>query len=94
MKTDQTFYREHKNVGIWITASRPLILGIQGEPSKESDQWAVAFKFHGPPVMLDGEYLKDGSKGKWFQTAEEAAHAAFEAACEKIDAHSAPLSRS
>lgn len=86
MNTEQTFYREHKNFPVWITATKPWIFDPQLRRYKEPEQWAVAFNLHAPPKMIDGEYLKDGRKGKWFQTAQEAADAAFQIACEKIDA--------
>jgi len=68
---------------VWVTICRPAVFDPATQQYIEGG-FICAFKIGSEPKILDGEYVKEGGKPKFFQDHNTALCAAFDAARKKI----------
>lgn len=68
---------------VWVTVSRPVIVDPNTNLHTEGG-FLAAFQIGDEPRMIDGEYVKEEGKPKFFQDHNTALCAAFAAAKKKI----------
>lgn len=78
-------YSRFEGTDIWVTAEAPEHWDSASRKITPPEKYLASFKFHHEPGTVDGEYLRDSSQMiRWFDSADEAVSAAFEAAEARI----------
>jgi hypothetical protein len=83
MRNDTLYNMALEGKTIWVTVARPAIFN-PATNQYEENKYIAAFKIGEEPKMLDGEYIKEGGKVKFFNDHNEALCAALAAARGKI----------
>ena len=83
MTNDGLYHVALNGRSIWITLIQPAIF-IPEKNQYEKSGWICAFKIGDEPRMIDGEYVSDDGKIKFFKDQTEALCAAQAAARKKV----------
>jgi len=86
MKNDKTYLKHISGHDIWITVMRPYIVDQQhSSNAHESLKHCCAFRIDEPPLIIDGEFLRnDQGHLRWFDQESDAVDEAIIAANTKL----------
>lgn len=80
-----TYYRRINSTDIFVTIEQPLIKNESTNQYEQSQRFVCSFKFHQPPSLINGEYLRNEGNIIWFNSTDEAVNSGFAEAERRIN---------